>query len=144
MAMRECPYPVVLTIRQAPDVRLSANARRRGNYWEQRAVTSVEKAGAIYELNDQWPSDPLDGDLSLLVRIIWPRGKGGRLPDVDQLGSYVKPHIDALEGLVVHNDDQFRRVAFEQQRADDITARYYPAGCVQFVIETWREVIVND
>jgi Holliday junction resolvase RusA-like endonuclease len=132
-------YPVVLTIRQAPDVRLSANARRRGKYWEQHKATDSDKTAAGYEIAAQWPSAPLDGDLSLLVRVIWPKGKRGTLPDTDGLGSYTKGFLDSLNGVVVHDDKQFRRVAFEQQRADAVTARYYPQGCVQFVIETWQE-----
>jgi Holliday junction resolvase RusA-like endonuclease len=141
VAVSETTYPYILTIRQAPDARLSANKRsKRGGYYGREDATKTQRKDAGYEFQDQWIADPLSGELSLLVRVIWPRGKRGKLPDVDGLGSYVKPLLDAMQGIVVVNDDQFRRVAFEQQRADAVTARYYPQGCVQFVIETWREV----
>ena len=121
-------YRIILS--GAPPACLSANNRRKGNVWQQRAATEAEKEAAQWQICEQWPHGLMDQPIDLSVVIGWPKGRKGRLPDVDQLGSFVKPLIDALEGLVIVNDNQIQRVTFQQVRLDAAGAVHYPDGVV--------------
>ena len=128
MVVESTIYRIILA--GAPPASLSANARRRSNYWEQREATRTALEAAQWQIRQQWAHGLMDTAMSLHVLIGWPRGKKGTLPDCNQLASYVKPHIDALEGLVLVNDAQIQQATFEQTRLDAAAAVHYPDGVV--------------
>lgn len=125
-----------LIIPSAPVAALSANNRRRGNVWEQRKATAEALEFAQWTIREQYDGPVLPGPFALSLRILWPSGRKGRLPDVDQLGSFCKPVIDALQGIVLADDRQVQRVTFSQERLDKAaTQTHYPNGAIVMDLE---------
>jgi hypothetical protein len=128
-----------LILPTAPDVRLSSNARRRGNVWEQREATEQAYLVAKLSITDQWFDGPrLLIALEARILVGWPKGKRGRLPDVDSLSPCIKPFIDALQGRVILNDNQLGRVSYEQTRLDAAATAIYPHGVTVIDLDVYE------
>lgn len=102
----------------SPSPKLSPNARRRGNVWEQREATAeLREAAHCFALttryDDAWQEVEWFGSdcrVTVHEHVIWPRSLG-TLPDPDAIATYCKAALDGIVDAGVIAGDSAKHIA---------------------------------
>lgn len=117
-----------------PDAVLSPNrVAKYGFHAKRRARAELQRAAwaAALEAREE---NPIEGDLRVTARILWP--PGARRKDLDNLGAMLKGCWDGFTDAAFWVDDrQMVSLTVTQDRLDKAGLVSYPGGCVVVDVE---------
>jgi len=117
-----------------PDGVLSPNRSAKYGFHAKRRARAELQRAAWNPYLEAREENPLEGDLRVTARILWP--PGARKKDLDNLGAMLKGCWDGFTDAAFWVDDrQMVALTVTQDRLDKAGRVSYPSGCVVVDVE---------